>query len=125
MCDASHGKHFSHGEGDVVYLPVTNILYIVRTCFKCLISFSLFSSTRSSVLISVLLWSHSSGLLNIPMTREALLVAIFLYMAFFQLLALVDSVKDPYTVIQDPICYVLFTLPAEIFSDVKGKSKTE
>lgn len=85
-----------------------------------------FSSTRSSVIISVLLWGQSSGFLDVPITREALLVAIFLYMAVCQIfLLLTDSARDPYTAIGDPICYVLFTLPAELFSDVKRKSKTE
>ena len=61
-----------------------------------------------------------------PITREALLVALFAYMAIFQVsFVLLDSVKDPYMAIQDPVCYLLFTLPAELLSEVKRKSKTE
>jgi len=83
-------------------------------------------STRSSVIISFLLWNQSSGFFEIQLTREALLVAIFIYMTFFQIMPLfIDSIKDPYAVIQDPICYVLFTLPAEMFRNVGRKAKAE
>ena len=93
---------------------------------ETLIKFHLafFSSTKSSVIISALLLNDAVNFIDIPITRQALLVCILAYMMCFQLSFLLTNIKDPYIYLEDIASYLILTLPAELLSEAK-KTKTD
>ena len=82
------------------------------------------SSTKSSVIISALLWNHTDKFVDIPITREALLVYILVFMVCMQLSFVLLEAEDPYLYLESAACHLILTLPSELSSRVR-KSKME
>ncbi|XP_065069367.1 trimeric intracellular cation channel type 1B.1-like [Rhopilema esculentum] len=81
-------------------------------------------STKSSVVISALLWNHTVKFVDIPISREALLVYILLFMVCMQLSFVLFEAGDPYLYLESAACHLFLTLPSELSLRVR-KSKME